>query len=268
MLSAEGQAEFEERGFTRLEGVFSREAAEAMQARLWETLGQRLGARRDDPSTWTVEHASGLQALKLDPVFEPIGGAALTGALDTLLGAGRWRPPKNWGQFLVSFPLAGAAWTVPHHVWHTDFGFHLPPDRTCGALVLSFLADVPPRGGGTVLLAGSPELVRRHLAGDPLAPRRKMAFVRRALLGSDPWLAALSSPGEDQERIARFMEGDHEVDGIPLRVVELSGRAGDVVLGHPWALHATAPNCGERPRRMRVQRVHVPLARTGPASDA
>ena len=42
-----------------------------------------------------------------------------------------------------------------------------------------------------------------------------------------------------------------------MRVVELTGEAGDVVIGHPWLLHAGAPNCGAAPRLMRVQRVRL-----------
>ena len=39
-------------------------------------------------------------------------------------------------------------------------------------------------------------------------------------------------------------------------VVELTGRAGDLVLCHPWLVHNTAPNAVDRPRMMRVIRVH------------
>jgi hypothetical protein len=47
------------------------------------------------------------------------------------------------------------------------------------------------------------------------------------------------------------------VEGVPVRVAELAGEAGDVVIGHPWLLHCGAPNCGPAPRLMRVQRVRL-----------
>jgi hypothetical protein len=47
------------------------------------------------------------------------------------------------------------------------------------------------------------------------------------------------------------------VAGVPVDIVELCGEAGDVVIGHPWLLHRGAPNRGERPRFMRVQRVRL-----------
>jgi hypothetical protein len=47
------------------------------------------------------------------------------------------------------------------------------------------------------------------------------------------------------------------VADVRVRVVELAGEAGDLVIGHNWLLHAGAPNCGSRPRIMRVQRVQA-----------
>jgi hypothetical protein len=73
---------------------------------------------------------------------------------------------------------------------------------------------------------------------------------------SDPWLKALAMGGE-AERIERFMECGHAIADIPLRVAELSGEPGDVVIGHPWLLHTGGPNCGDRPRFMRVQRIRL-----------
>lgn len=225
-----------------------------MRSRVWRTLERKHGFRCDDPASWSPQAVWGLQSLKRHSVFEPIGGPRLTAALDALLGPGCWKRPKDWGQMLVSFP-GGGPWTVPHHPWHTDFPYTGPTDRVWGALVFSFVSDVPPRNGGTAVLMGSPELVRRFVGRWPREKLQKMKTVRRALMSSDPWLAALCSAEPDPERVARFMEREHVVDGVPLRVVELTGRAGDVVVGHPWLLHCPVPNRGDQPRIMRVQRI-------------
>ena len=37
-------------------------------------------------------------------------------------------------------------------------------------------------------------------------------------------------------------------DGIPLKVIENTGAAGDVILLHPLTLHVAAPNNGTAPR--------------------
>jgi hypothetical protein len=48
------------------------------------------------------------------------------------------------------------------------------------------------------------------------------------------------------------MDAIEDVEGIPLRVVELTGHPGDVVLIHPWTIHTVAPNVGPTPRFMRA----------------
>ncbi len=44
------------------------------------------------------------------------------------------------------------------------------------------------------------------------------------------------------------MDTIEAVDGIPLRVVENTGAAGDVILLHPLVLHVAARNTGTAPR--------------------
>lgn len=254
MLTADQRAEFEEKGFVRIPGAFSREQAAAMEARVWAWLERKYSVSRTDPATWTVSAPTGLQGLKRQHVFEAIGGEATCAALDGLLGAGRWKRPRDWGGFLVNFPSAGP-WSVPRRVWHTDFGFQGPLDRPFGALLFSFLSDVPPGAGGTVVVEGSHHVIRQFLVEHPRASQSKMKNVRLALVQSDPWLAALASEEEDPARVERLMRDGAAVAGVRVRVAELTGEAGDLVIGHNWLLHAGAPNCGSRPRIMRVQRV-------------
>jgi hypothetical protein len=253
MLTPRQREHFAERGFVRLPGVFSRDAAAAMERRVWEWLERHHGVRRDDPTSWTLAQPTGLQPLRRQAVFDPNGGALLLEALDELLGAGCWKRPREWGGFLVSFPSAGA--TRARAPWHTDFDYRGPGDRVFGALVFSYLCDVPAGAGGTLVVAGSPRVIRRFVEGRPRASLAPMKTVRLALMHSDPWLAALAA----EENAARLdlapLRGERSVAGVPVEIVELSGEAGDVVVGHPWLLHRGAPNRGERPRFMRVQRV-------------
>src|SRR5262249_30390064 len=98
---------------------------------------------------------------------------------------------------------------------------------------------------------------RKFVEGRPRAGLVKMKTVRQAFLRSDPWLIALNADVGDSERIDKLMNRRAIIDGVPVRVAELCGEAGDVVIGHPWLLHAGAPNSGPRPRIMRVQRVRL-----------
>jgi hypothetical protein len=256
MLTASQRAEFEGKGFVRVPGAFSREQAAAMEARVWRWLERKYGVSQSDPATWRDVAPTGLQGLKRQGIFDPIGSEVTCGALDALLGPGGWQRPRDWGGFLVNFPGAGP-WRVPSRVWHTDFGFCAPLERPHGALVLSFLSDVPRGAGGTLAVEGSPRVIRRFLAEHPRAVQAKMKNVRLALCDSDAWFRTLTSPDADPARSERLMETGAVIGGVPVRVVELSGEAGDLVIGHPWLLHAGAPNCGTQPRMMRVQRIRA-----------
>ncbi len=40
-----------------------------------------------------------------------------------------------------------------------------------------------------------------------------------------------------------------------VRLSELTGDPGDIVIGHPWLLHSAAVNCGTQPRFLFLQRI-------------
>lgn len=227
-----------------------------MESRVWSWLARKYGVERDDPATWAVANPTGLQGLKSHAVFDAIGGETLCAALDALVGPGRWQRPREWGGFLVNFPSAGP-WCVPSRVWHTDFDFRGPADPPSGALVFSYLSDVPAGAGGTLAVAGSHRVIERFVATRPSAGREPMKTTRTAFMASDPWLRELAEQDHAPDRTERLTRPGAVVAGVPVRVVELTGEAGDVVIGHPWLLHAGAPNCGAAPRFMRVQRVRL-----------
>ena len=49
------------------------------------------------------------------------------------------------------------------------------------------------------------------------------------------------------------MDGETIVEGVPLRVVELTGEPGDMVFCHPVIVRCRAQNRGVRPRFMRIK---------------
>jgi hypothetical protein len=81
---------------------------------------------------------------------------------------------------------------------------------------------------------------------------------RRLFAQSATWLHDLLAPAAPAapERIQRFMDEGAEINGTHVRVVELTGAAGDVILMHPWVLHAPAANCGTMPRFMVSESVY------------
>jgi hypothetical protein len=117
--------------------------------------------------------------------------------------------------------------------------------------VFGYAATVKPRGGATLLVEGSHELVRRLIAASATGTAGQSAHVRRRPVRRAEWFQSLCSAGG--ERIQQLMIDGDEVDSVPVRVIEATGAAGDVCIMHPWMLHDIAMNCADRPRVMMTQ---------------
>lgn len=248
MVTAEQRAQFDATGLLVLRAALPRGAAEAMSDRLWEFLADRDAITRQDRSTWPVEAPAGFQPLTHSGAFRAVGGESLCAALDALFGAGRWARPRWWGRPLVTFPADGR-WELPVRGWHFDFMPASVEPRP--VQYFAFLNEVRPRGGGTLVLAGSHRLVARYLR-DGAAFRMPRV---RASLGAHPWLHGLWDAGDDGDRTQRYLDDGAVVDGVPLRVVELTGEPGDIVLMHSDCFHSAAPNRLDRPRMMLTEMV-------------
>jgi hypothetical protein len=251
MFSDDQDAEFRRTGLVRLPGAVPATDAGAMVDRIWEHLHRSHRVVRDRPETWTVPTPSGLRGVAALPEFHALGSAAIRTAVDHLLGTGRWEPPRRWGRLLVTFPATAAEWDLPQGgAWHNDF---VPPRQTAGLRAVQLfvlLDDLPPRGGGTLVLTGSHHLVTRYIADSGVAPHPRRL---RHVLGQEPWLRDLWEPSQrssPEQRIRRFMTDGTRTAGVDLRVVELTGRAGDAFVMHCDTFHAAAPNCHDRPRMM------------------
>jgi ectoine hydroxylase-related dioxygenase (phytanoyl-CoA dioxygenase family) len=148
---------------------------------------------------------------------------------------------------LVSFPDSKEPWDVPHQAWHLDYPVLRGTPSPAGIRIFICLAKLEPGGGGTAFIASSPRLVR------DVAVRRgfhktSSADARKALIRTYPWMKALCSSEGKIDRIEAFMNKSESVDGVDLRVVEMTGEAGDVFLTDPLMLHAPAHNCRTTPR--------------------
>lgn len=238
MLTPDELETFARDGIVKVPAVFSADDAAKMRDVLWAELATRHGMDRDDRSTWTTLRPTGLKTTKTHRVANAILGPRLRSALDHLLGT--WIEPPHHGQVLVTMPT-GEPWSVPHRQWHTDVGFDAPMDELPAVKIWALLADLDPGGGGTPQVAGSHRVIAHHLS---TTDERDFTTIRDQVLRSHPWFRTLISPEE------RSVEPG-EVDGVAVRVVELTGRAGDVYLTHPWILHSVAPNANDTPRMIR-----------------
>jgi hypothetical protein len=244
---------FERAGYLKVERAFSPADGLAMERNWWRELRDVHGIGADDRSGWR-QIAGDLKAAKRDPLQARILTQRVRGVFDDLLGEGSWSPPRDWGRCLVTFPEPGD-WRLPTRLWHWDNPCEPHLDRARGLFVVSFVGPVAPRGGGTLLLSGSPRLLAQQERAVP-AERLPVSGARRweRFHRSHPWLMALAGLAPSPpDRVAAFMDREAVVDGVPLRVVELTGEPGDMVFCHPAVVHCAAPNRGARPRFMRIK---------------
>jgi hypothetical protein len=252
-LTAADIERFERDGYVVVRQAFPRADALAMEQHWWQELEDAHGIRRDDRSSWHQIRGD-LKVAKRDPIQAKIHSERARGVFDDLLGKAAWSPPRDWGRTIVTFPEPGA-WQLPTRLWHWDNPGELHHDRLRGLFVVSFIGPVAPRGGGTLIISGSPRLLiqqeRRLPASqrDGLNTRGRDRFYR-----SHPWLMALTGLAPSPaDRAAAFMDSETTVEGVPLRVVELTGEPGDMVFCHPVMVHCVNPNRGARPRFMRIK---------------
>jgi hypothetical protein len=244
---------FERDGYVVVRQAFSRADGLAMERRWWRELEDVHDIRPDDRSSWRPI-VGDLKAAKRDPIQARILTDRVRGVLDDLLGEAAWPPPRDWGRPLVTFPGPGT-WDVPTGNWHWDNPCELHLDRPRALFIVSFIGPVAPRGGGTLILSGSPRLLLQQERRLPESQRRdSIARLRERFHRSHPWLMALTGLAPSPaDRIAALMDTETIIEGVPLRVVELTGDPGDMVFCHPVIVHCVAPNRAARPRFMRIK---------------
>jgi hypothetical protein len=251
VLSVDQRSRLETVGWVRVPALVGRERVEEMADAVWASLSAR-GVERRRPETWPTGLVGKHQGLRKGRRFDGFGAATATAAVvDELLGPGTWRDDQAWGPALVTFPQPGP-WTLPHKVWHFDLPGRGDPQRAQAVRLFGYVTDVVAHGGGTLVVEGSHELVRRLVAAAPGHDAGSSADLRRKLLAAHPWFRALSREGGDgaEGRTRRFMADGDEIDGVAVRVAELTAEAGDIVVMQPWTMHNLSMNCADAPRFM------------------
>ena len=218
MLTDEQAEHFLRRGYVVVSDCFSRDEARRWTDRAFD----RLGYRRDDPSTWTQGrvHMPRMETWEVRE-FAPKAWAAMA---DLLGGEECIAQPAFWGDsFIVNFnDGADRPWQPPSAEspgWHKDGDWfvHFLDSPEQGLLTLVVWSDIGPQGGGTFVAADSVAVVARFLRDHPDGLRPEQFRFR--------------------EMIAECRE-----------FVEVMGSVGDVVLLHPYILHASSQNPSGIPR--------------------
>jgi hypothetical protein len=211
-LTDEQVEHFLRRGFVTVRGCFGREAARDRLGPAWI----RFGYDRDDPSTWAEKHIHLAARSHVDArEFAP---KAWHAARELLGGADRMELPWKWTDSFIANLGVGddRPWDPPSagvDGWHKDGDFfrHFLDSPEQGLLTLVLWTDMRHRGGGTFIAADSVPVVARFLREHP-----------EGVLPADFDYPRLIGQCRD--------------------FVELTGEVGDVVLLHPYLLHAASQN--------------------------
>ena len=256
MLSDQQRQQFFERGYLQLKDAVDGDAVTLMRDHIWDELNSQ-GVLHEDRCTWPDGHAAQLTRIrKRDP--NPLENDALRSAISELLSRD-WKLRPDWGQALVTFPF-NPPWRVPGGNWHLDHQAFQPGDHFTGVNVFLLLNDLETHGGGTVVLEHSPGLVARFNERHPELRTAKMAGWKKVFRASNDYLKRLTNKNDQSptdERNAFFMDQETIIDEVPLRVSEIVGAAGDIIICHPQLLHASPiANARDVPRMMRTLRVY------------
>ena len=211
-LADEDVDHFIRNGFVVVKDCFSPESAEDWIDRAWV----RFGYDRDDPSQWLEKriHLSTLASVDAR-AFAP---KAFATAVQLLGGEDRIQLPWNWGDGFIANLGVGddRPWQAPTpemNGWHKDGDFfrHFLDSPEQGLLTIVLWTDMLHQGGGTFIAPDSVPVLARYLAEHP-----------EGVLPTDFDFRALTRQCK--------------------HLVELTGDFGDVVLMHPYMLHATSQN--------------------------
>ena len=151
-------------------------------------------------------------------VWHEVVTPRLKRAMDQLCGRNRWRKDFGLGWWMITFPDQTEPPWAAAGKWHVDgasYQHHIDSPES-GLLAIFLFSDIGPGEGGTALSVGSHKRVARLLAkNEP-----------RGMKGG-----AVSYQARQFER---------------RQIVEVNGKAGDVMLVHPFLLHARSKNLGQK----------------------
>lgn len=242
-LSQQQLEQFEQEGFVHIPQALGPEYVAAVRDFVWAYFRDHGGMLLEDPSTWKNIDIN--KKLIDKALGKPISDR-LKAAIDQLLGANHWQL-ASYGGLLPSGPVYPfEEWKLRTDLWHTDDDPRTFLGELSEVMLFSFYSSVKARGGGTLALSGSHRLIKQ-------VPQHFQDYPKiREFTRSHPYLRRLTNGNPIEPNDAeRFMQEPSDVHGVAVRVVELIGEPGDVVICHRAMFHGINMNCGSEPRLMR-----------------
>ena len=236
-------SELNEMGLIKLEGVVPVKEARNAFRMILECANEHgiYSAGRWMQSTsrfgYPKPFRNALNALNRAKEFPTLLGDQLKHKIEQLIGQ-PVTPLSPGQQILFSLPST-QDWSVPSDAWHIDLP-KIGEKTSPGLQAFTFLDDVEPTGGATLVIAGSHHLENNtvNLSSKELKRRLQREDYFRSFF--DPKRAPIN----------RLAETKATVKGFDLEVIELSGTVGDVYLMDLRMLHTPALNCSDKARLM------------------
>ena len=247
-LSSQQQAIFRTSGVLRLTRYIDVEYCKSLVDSMWTCI-ESQGIDRNDRRTWTFEGEPSHHFRKLKNPIKQIDRKGIqslyTDDLQSkarlILATGVHRMSTHiWRITFPNITTNEPHWTVPRILWHTDCP-RLAQVETPGIIVLSYLNDVEPCGGGTMVVSGSHRL---YTTTEDNMPSKNF----RRKLKQHTFFRTLFSKSEVRPNDLRG--AFDTIHGVDVEVVELTGQTGDVVLLDARILHSISTNIRPRPRIM------------------
>jgi hypothetical protein len=218
ILDEEQVGHFLDKGYVRICGAFDRDLADEWRAFAFK----RLGYDPDDPATWKESRVHMPRMNTVDVAeFAP---EAWAGMCDLMGGPDRIKRPVTWADgFICNFNVrSDEPWKPPSADapgWHKDGDWfkHFLDSPEQGLLTIVIWSDILPQSGGTFVAPDSVDHIARYLANYPEGVYNKDAQFGKLI---------------------------HECEQFE----EITGEIGDVILIHPFMLHAASSNPSGRAR--------------------
>jgi hypothetical protein len=189
--------------------VFSESLAEQIVPLVWREMEEA----HDDPATWT-QAIRVVEKVLQDLPIEEILTERYRASVDDLCGAGRWETNMGVGYWINIFPQWPASPIEPHPLdFHIDTKTSVDPESpSLGLVAMEFFTAIESDGGGTAIRVGSHRYVAR------------VANENAFRLNDDELCLRASALTKH----------------VP--VIQVTPRAGDVLLMHPFTMHASSSN--------------------------
>ena len=213
-LSDEQIGHYNAQSYLLVSGLIPPSVSSAAETAMWRL----LEASPDDPASWTGRQ--GAHQVFDSPELLACYTPAMLDAARTLAGEPNDPIPAPQRAYAINVFPTEEAWQWPKpHIDHAimEHGHKTFP-RAFRIAAMTFLSDVPPHGGGTVVWPGSHAVLERLARSDPAR------FETMWALNQELANAPLSDP------------------------VELTPRRGDVLFYSCLCAHAGSQNTSGRPR--------------------